>query len=123
MGAIDRRFRMHNAGCRRIVFCFSICGWCVTIEFFDGCAETDIVHLADEADHVAAGIAAKAVVKVGLGIDGKGWGLLLVEGTEADVVAALLLELDSVSLDDGPKVMDFFNLLDLLLAHPHFGPL
>jgi hypothetical protein len=30
------------------------------------------------------------VIEVGLGIDGKRWGLFLVEGTDADVVAAFL---------------------------------
>jgi hypothetical protein len=89
------------------------------LELLDSLAETDIVFLADEADHVAAGVAAEAVVKVGLGIDGKGRGLLLVEGTEADVVGALFLELHTVSLDDGPEVMGLFDRLDLLFRYFH----
>jgi len=113
---------MHDAGFRMIVFCFSFSGWRVTIELLHRLFKSDAFFLADEADNVAAGIAAEAVVKVGLGIDGKGWGLLLVEGTEADVVGAFLLELHTVSLDDRPEVMGVFDRLDLLFRYFHEKP-
>ncbi len=68
--------------------------------FFDCFPEADAIFLAHKAHHVAAGVAAEAVVKVGLGVHGKGRDFLLMEGTEADVVTALLLERDAVGLDD-----------------------
>jgi hypothetical protein len=86
----------------------------MTVEFVYCFAEADVVHLADEADNVAAGVAPETVVKAGLGIDGKGRGLLLVEGTETDVIGALLLERDAVSLDNRLKVVRLLDLLDLL---------
>lgn len=81
--------------------------------------EADSIFFTDKADHVAAGVAPKAVVKVGLGVDGKGRGLFLVEGTEAHVVAPLLLELHAVGLDDRFEVMGFLDRLDLLFRYFH----
>ena len=86
MSAVDRMIRERSFPLTSSPASVSLCSVFWPLSFSTASRKLIPVLLADEADHVAAGVAAEAVVKVGLGIDGKGRGLLLVEGTEADVV-------------------------------------
>jgi hypothetical protein len=90
----------------------------VSIEPVKGFTKADALVLCNKPDHIAAGIAAEAVIEVGLGVDGKGWSLFFMEGTETDVVGALLTELYAVGLNDSLKVMVSFNCLYLCLRYP-----
>ncbi len=85
--------------------------------------ELDPFQLADKADHIPARAAPEAMPEVGLGIDGEGGSLLFVEGTEADVVLAFLLEPHSARLDHLDQVRRSLNGVDLFFGDPHDGRL
>jgi hypothetical protein len=91
----------------------------VSIEPFKSFSKADALLLGNEADHIAAGITAEAMIEVCFGIDGKGRGLFLMEGTEADIVGALLPELYAVGLYDLFKVMVSLDRLYVCFANPH----
>ncbi len=66
----------------------------------DGLREADVLDFADEAEDVAGGLAAEAVVELAHGVDGEGGGFFLVEGAEAGVVLRAGFAQADVALDD-----------------------
>ena len=58
----------------------------------DGLAEFQVLHLAHEANHVPARVAAKAVVELFFAIYGKGGGFFAMEGTKPPELSALFLQ-------------------------------
>jgi len=77
-----------------------------------------VLLFGNESNHIPACIAAEAVIKICLGIYGKGWGLLFVEGTEANIVAALLFKAYAVRFDDRFKIMPLLDRLYICLRYP-----
>ena len=65
----------------------------------DGFGEADVLDFGDEAEDVARGLAAEAVVELADGVDGEGGRLFLVEGAETGVVLRAGLAQADVSLD------------------------
>lgn len=64
-------------------------------QFLDGLGEVQIVVVHDEAQGVAAGAAAEAVVELLVGADREGGGFLLVERAAGGVVLAGFFQLDA----------------------------
>ena len=84
----------------------------------DGLRETDVLNFADEAEDVAGGLAAEAVIELADGMDGEGRGLFFVKGAKAGVVLRAGFAQADVALDD---LDDIGLLLDGLGEVGHGG--
>jgi hypothetical protein len=80
-------------------------------EVLDGLRKVDVLVVHDEAEGVAAGAAAEAVVELLLGIDAEGGGLFVVEGAARAVVLAGFLELHA-PVDDVDDVDAIEQVID-----------
>jgi hypothetical protein len=73
------------------------------------------MYQLNEADNIAARPTAKAVPQVFLGVYGKRWDGIFMEGAEAPVVLADLVQLDAVGRHEGHQLNAVFDGVDVVL--------
>jgi hypothetical protein len=74
------------------------------------------MYQLNKANHIAARPTAKAVPQVFLGIDGKRWGGIFMEGAEAPVVLADLFQLNAAGLHERNQLNAVFDGLYFVLT-------
>ena len=86
-------------------------------EPFDRAGEVEPLRVPDELDHVAALVAAEAVVEAEARVDREAWRALLVERAAADEAGALLAQRRAL-LDDRDEVGRSLDRLDRVVLDP-----
>jgi len=69
----------------------------------------------DEGEYIAASTADEAVEDLLGGDDAHGWGVVIVEWAEADILSAFGLEGDALA-DDGDNIRRIFDTLDIIVG-------